>query len=380
MTAKITKGSSFSGAVDYDMDKDGELKKDAALIYVSPRLGMGGDLSNPDPHKISMAFEIQASLNPSVKRPVYHVVISFHPADDAKLSDQAMVRIAIQYLVMMGLTDTQFTVTRHREKDNPHMHIIINMVNNEGKRLSDFRDYQRSEEVCKDISLQNGFRWGLHKTLSRVSEFRDPREEVRYGIAKALLRALNDERVRDMEDLALALSADGIDTTIKIGENQKPIGVKFSKRGKDRKKKSKTYVFSGRQIDRCFSYARIMNYMTNALDFGALRKKAIDLDDKFQDGKDELPLDDALLQDCNKLHRMIQEIRSSEQCMSEDPGVDDRTARRILRLMYLTPLHEIVRRVEPLLLVAVAIKDIDKPKVQESKTPENEYINKHKKH
>ena len=59
--------------------------------------------------------------------------------------------------------------------------------------------------------------------------------------------------------------------------------------------------------------------------------------------------------------------------------VHDEKTRERSRLHDMNTIHEIVRRVEPLLLVAVAIKDIDKPQVKESTTPKNEIINKQKK-
>lgn len=355
MIARKKKGGSFSNAANYDLDKDGRLKKDTTLLYVSPRIDFGGNLNNPDLNKISKSFEIQASLNPFVKKPVYHLVLSFHPDDGANLSDETMVQIAIHYLVMMGFTDTQITITRHREKDNPHMHIILNMVNNRGKRLSDYRDYDRSQEACKNISLLRGFRWGLHKTLSHVAYFRDPREEVRYGIAKALMKALNDERVKDMEDLAHALIANGIFTKITYGAQHKPIGVKFSKRAKARKKKNKMYIFSGRQIDRCFTCPRILDYMSNDIDFGILRTEAQYLDDLIQMAHEGLLLDESVQKGCIKLHQVLFEIEASERCMSNDSSVDAKTANSILKMMYQMPLNKIVQRVEPAIFESLGI-------------------------
>ena len=43
-------------------------------------------------------------------------------------------------LKQMGYDQTQFLIVRHSEKDNPHVHVILNMVDNKGNRLKDFQE------------------------------------------------------------------------------------------------------------------------------------------------------------------------------------------------------------------------------------------------
>jgi hypothetical protein len=48
-----------------------------------------------------------------------------------------MVEISKEYLVKMGITETQFAITKHVDKDHPHLHIIANLVNNKGEAIKD---------------------------------------------------------------------------------------------------------------------------------------------------------------------------------------------------------------------------------------------------
>ena len=61
-----------------------------------------------------------------------------------RLTDEFMAKITLEYMQMMGITDTQFIIVRHHNTDNPHGHIVYNRINNEGKLISDRNDYRRN--------------------------------------------------------------------------------------------------------------------------------------------------------------------------------------------------------------------------------------------
>ena len=80
-----------------------------------------------------------------------HIALSFKPEDKPRLTDEFMAKIALEYMQMMGITDTQFIIVRHHNTDNPHCHIVYNRINNEGKLISDRNDYRRNEQVTKAL-------------------------------------------------------------------------------------------------------------------------------------------------------------------------------------------------------------------------------------
>ena len=44
------------------------------------------------------------------------------------MTDEFMAKIALEYMQMMGITDTQFIIVRHHNTDNPHCHIVYNRI------------------------------------------------------------------------------------------------------------------------------------------------------------------------------------------------------------------------------------------------------------
>ena len=102
MIAKISKGGSFGGAVDYVLDKG----KDAELLA-----GLGVRMKDRD--SIVRSFRMQAALNPHLSKPVGHIVLAFSAQDAARLDNRRMVGIAAEYLSGMGIRNTQFIIARH---------------------------------------------------------------------------------------------------------------------------------------------------------------------------------------------------------------------------------------------------------------------------
>ena len=153
MIGKLKKGSSFGGCIRYVTGKD------EARIIASDGVLLGTNA------EITQSFELQRQLNPRIKKPVGHIALSFKPEDKPRLTDEFMAKIAIEYMQMMGITDTQFIIVRHHNTDNPHCHIVYNRINNAGKLISDRNDYRRNEQVTKALKSKYGFTYGTDKRL-----------------------------------------------------------------------------------------------------------------------------------------------------------------------------------------------------------------------
>ena len=74
MIAKIVKGSSFKGVVNYILDKG----KDAKILVCD-------GLFAEDRDTIAMSFEAQSKMNPRVMKPVGHISLAFHKEDEHRL-------------------------------------------------------------------------------------------------------------------------------------------------------------------------------------------------------------------------------------------------------------------------------------------------------
>src|SRR5688572_17818886 len=78
-------------------------------------------------------FLIQQEMRPSKKMACFHGILSFYPGE--KPSDEMMVEIAQKYLDKLGIIDTQYSIIKHTDKAHLHLHIVANMVNNDGKSI-----------------------------------------------------------------------------------------------------------------------------------------------------------------------------------------------------------------------------------------------------
>ena len=105
------------------------------------------------------------------------------------MTDEFMAKIAIEYMQMMGITDTQFIIVRHHNTDNPHCHIVYNRINNAGKLISDRNDYRRNEQVTKALKSRYGLTYGTDKSKTNTRKLRNA-ERAKYEVHNAVKSAL----------------------------------------------------------------------------------------------------------------------------------------------------------------------------------------------
>ena len=114
-------------------------KEQAALLHAEGVLAE----SNRD---IIRSFILQAGMNPDLKKPVGHIALSYSPVDAPKLTDGKMIQLAQEYMREMKITDTQYIIVRHQDREHPHVHIVFNRRDNNGKTISDRNDMYRNEQ------------------------------------------------------------------------------------------------------------------------------------------------------------------------------------------------------------------------------------------
>lgn len=233
--AKITKGSSFKGVVKYVIDE----KKEAQILDMD-----GLRLKNLS--SIIESFVTQAGINGRVSKPVGHISLDFSAQDKAKLTDKVMVQIARDYMKRMRITDTQYIIVRHFDREHPHIHLVFNRVGNNGKTISDSNDRYRSEKICKELTRKYGLYYSTGKENVKQHRLREP-DKTRYEIYDALKASV--PRCRDWKQLVRELDKAGIKTEFKTKGNTTIIeGVRFRKG---------EYTFNGSKVDRMFSYSKI---------------------------------------------------------------------------------------------------------------------------
>ena len=235
MIGKLKKGASFGGCVRYVTGKD------EAKILASDGVLLGTNA------EIVQSFELQRQLNPRIKKPVGHIALSFKPEDKPRLTDEFMAKIALEYMQMMGITDTQFIIVRHHNTDNPHCHIVYNRINNEGKLISDRNDYRRNEQVTKALKSKYGLTYGTDKSNTNTRKLRNA-ERTKYEIHNAVKDALKTSDSWHKFKNELAKRGVCLEFVYKDKERTKVQGIRFGKDG---------YSFKGTQISRNYSFGKL---------------------------------------------------------------------------------------------------------------------------
>ena len=235
MIGKLKKGCSFGGCIRYVTGKD-EVK-----ILASDGVLLGTNA------EIVQSFELQRQLNPRIKKPVGHIALSFKSEDKPRLTDDFMAKIAIEYMQMMGITDTQFIIVRHHNTDNPHCHIVYNRINNEGKLISDRNDYRHNEQVTKTLKSKYGLTYGTDKSKTNTRKLRNA-ERAKYEIHNAVKDALKATDNWQKFKNELAKRGVLLEFVYKDKERTKVQGIRFSKDG---------YNFKGTQISRDYSFGKL---------------------------------------------------------------------------------------------------------------------------
>ncbi|SKA13602.1 Relaxase/Mobilisation nuclease domain-containing protein [Chitinophaga eiseniae] len=234
MISKVFDGHSFYHACRYMCNKQG-----AEVLATEGVRGYNYKLMAED-------FIDQAAQRPTKKQACFHAVLSFHPHE--KPDDARIVTIAKEYLDEIGITNTQFAITKHTDKAHLHVHLIANMVNNEARSIKDNHIGLRGKKVAQKLTLKYGLIVAEKKNLALTHlEALDHSEANRYRIYTAILETL--PQCRSLEELETRLKAYGIEVLYKNkGQTQERQGISFQL-GKD--------VFKGSKVDRNFSLGNL---------------------------------------------------------------------------------------------------------------------------
>ena len=226
MIGKIVKGTSFGGCVNY------VLKEEKSRLLEA--VGVEGS-----PSEMAEQFELQTLLNDKVKNTVGHISLNFSAEDAARLAndDKLMLKIAQDYMKLMGIENTQFIIARHFDRDHPHCHIVYNRVDNDGRTISDKNDRFRNEKVCKMLTARYRLHFSEGKKNVKFDRLRK-HDQVKHYIYHVLRHEV--PKAISWSELRRALRRYKIDTEFKLNRRTgEAEGVKFICNG---------YKFSGSRL------------------------------------------------------------------------------------------------------------------------------------
>lgn len=187
-------------------------------------------------------FLSQQQMRPTKEKACFHSILSFYPGE--KPSDETLKEIACKYLKELGIVNTQFAISKHTDKAHLHLHIVANMVNNEGKVISDswigLRGKKIAQRLTEDYKLVPALEKNLKLTnLEALSDLEANKYKIYIAISENLPHC---HTVEELESRLLKL---GIETQYKYkDQTREKQGVSF---------KRNNICYKGSQVDRKFS-------------------------------------------------------------------------------------------------------------------------------
>ena len=223
---------------------------------------------------MSEDFERQHALRPSLNKAVFHGILSFYPGES--IEDRKMVAIAREYLEKTGISDTQYSITRHIDTSHSHLHIIANLVNNKRESIKVNWIGFRAAKVCRELNRKYGLKEATSKNLSITHFDRLPKKDLnRYVIYQGVLEMLPQSK--SMDDLKENLAKINIEILYRYEEQTNKVQGIIFKLGDYKYKGSRVdKMFSARNLERLI-YSQQLNSLINAspasLDSKLLSKK-----------------------------------------------------------------------------------------------------------
>lgn len=186
MIPNITRGSSFAGALRYDLAREkGHL--------------IDTNCASAEADGIAREMDVVASSSRS-KQPVHHV--SLRCPQGETLTDKQWREVCEKYRQKMGFEDNQFAATRHFDKkEGDHIHIVINRVSTDNKLNKDFQEKRRSQTACREIEKEMG--------LERLEDHQISSDGRMNQVKNDLQDSINDAKGKGLDGLSDSLKNRG---------------------------------------------------------------------------------------------------------------------------------------------------------------------------
>jgi hypothetical protein len=234
MISKFLKASSFYHTCRYICQKKG-----SEVLFVEGVRGHDFKLMAED-------FQRQQQTRPGKEKAGAHIILSFHPDD--KPSDELMQEIAAEYLARTEILNTQVAIVKHTDTKHPHLHLVVNMVDNDGNAIPDSWIGLRGKKVSQELTQEYGLIPAIQKNLNQTNlQALNEAEATKYEIYQVIKEIL--PRCKTMELLEFHLLLRGIETKYKYkGQTKEKQGISF-KKGR--------LSFKGSEISREFSLGNL---------------------------------------------------------------------------------------------------------------------------
>ena len=205
------------------------------------------------------AVDVQAR-NTRAASKTYHLVISFRPEDEARLTPEAFKAIEERFAAALGYADHQRHCGVHKNTSNLHMHVAYNMIHPEKYIChKEFRDFWIRDKVCRAIEQEFGLSidHGIDKNAPERTRGNEKAQLVEAHTGQqsfdsyakehraVILRALDEATA--WQDLHTALAAHGME----IKKHGRGLAIK------DRHSNRAAHAIKASALDRSLSMKKL---------------------------------------------------------------------------------------------------------------------------
>ena len=107
--------------------------------------------------------DTQALNRRTGKEKTYHLLVSFHPEDEGKLTPDVFKQIEERFADALGLSEHQRHCGVHVNTENIHMHVAYNLIHPEKlTRVEPWRDYLKRDKLCRELEKEYGLTFADH--------------------------------------------------------------------------------------------------------------------------------------------------------------------------------------------------------------------------
>ena len=205
MIAKISSSNSLATTLGYNFKK--VEKHEASVLLVQ---GLFQDRNG----RYSRAQVLADMLRTipercRTKKTVFHCSLNPHP--DEKLSDEALSRIAAEYMEALGYDAQPYIVFRHNDIPRAHIHIVSLRVDSEGRKIDDRFERRRSKRITDALEAKFGLMpsspsWKKEGVSVKPSAVEIGTEDIKRQVAAAVEHVLGRYAFQSVGEMNLLLA------------------------------------------------------------------------------------------------------------------------------------------------------------------------------
>ncbi|MBW4489924.1 MAG: relaxase/mobilization nuclease domain-containing protein [Trichocoleus desertorum ATA4-8-CV12] len=324
MIGKTLQNHNFRETTQYVLDKE------AARL-------LGGSVMGSDSDTIAREFLLSRDLNPTIERPVYHLIDAYSYEDavtqelsDEFLRDRAIARFAglvvsarepellrrddkteykqkVNEFIDSELYEYQWFCAVHEDTKHRHTHFVASRINLlDGRAIPTWQDHERSQRICRETEKEYGLQplKSSYEIERRSPTRRQMEAWQKTGIPPVMVLmqdAIDQEAIpgRDLEQLQAALLQNHSITIRRCDRPSKP-GIIFEQDDV----KGEVVRMSGSQLGRGYTLPALQQRLAREIE---TERPGVEWVNGQAVGID--PLEDILRVQNEYVHRLVPQIR-----------------------------------------------------------------------